>query len=88
MEDHKDDIGNGVGASPHEPAHDREVEKRPTPAEYVRRPSFTQQRPDQRQTSVVLQPDSERLRLQQPVGVQLGDAREDVYRSQLSPEQP
>ena len=88
MEDGEDEPGDGAGAGDQQPEGNGAVEGRAGPAHRVGQPRLGHERADERGVGVVREPDREGLGLEQPVGVELGDAGEEVERGDLRAEQP
>ena len=72
-------VGPRPGAPVEQEKRHRQVVKRAEPAEHVGRGRVVEQPAHQRQVVFGRQPDAQRQRVQQPVGVQLGQARVHVH---------
>ena len=88
VKDDQGGIGKGPGAPPEQGRRHGQVEKRAAPAHSVGRPGFLEQWPRQRQVAVLVQPDPQGQSVEQPVGVQLGDAGEGIDDAKLGAQGP
>ena len=88
VKDDQGGIGKGPGAPPEQGRRHGQVEKRAAPAHSVGRPGFLEQGSHQRQVAVLVQPDPQGQSVEQPVGVQLGDAGECIDDAKLGAQGP
>ena len=88
MEDDDDRVGPRPAAVPQQPADYREVEGGARPAHGVGGPGFPEERADEEHIAAVIEPYPQGLGVEEPVRVQLGDAGEEVDRTQLRAERP
>ena len=79
-------IGPGPGRPPQQQRHHQQVEQQARVAHQPGQPGLGEQRPHQPPVAFVPQPHGERAG-GQPVGVELGQAREEIYQPQLAQQQ-